>query len=200
MRRWTRDRQATKLTGDGRRRAFTLVEMLLVIVIFGLLVAFAAPRIDVQKFRANSAMQSVGTTLLAAQRFAVARQHNVIVAFDVAASALRVVDDTNNNNQLDPGEHQRVLPLDRLVFGLGGAAPYASWAGPVSFTKKFGALPAVTFHRDGSASEAGAVYLTTPRAAGDPRYAGDTRAIVIDRATARVSWYRAAPPTWQRGF
>lgn len=184
----------------GGRRAFTLVEMLLVIVILGLVVAFAAPKIDVQKFRANSAMQAVGTALLASQRLAVTRQHNIIVGFDVGAGALRIVDDTNNNNQIDPGEHQRVITLDRIVFGLGGAPLYGALAGPVSFTKKLGSLAAVTFHRDGSASEAGAVYLTTPRAVSDPRYAGDTRVIVIDRATARVSWYRASPPDWQRGF
>ena len=185
--------------GDSRR-AFTLVEMLLIIVIVGLLVALAAPRIDVQKFRANAAMQTVGTTLLAAQRFAVTRQHNIVVAFDTLADALRILDDTNNNNQAEPGEHQRVVALDGIVFGLGGAPAYGTWPGPISFTKRLAGLPAVTFHRDGSASEAGAVYLTTPRAMTGPGYAGDTRVIVIDRATARVSWYRASPPTWQRGF
>jgi hypothetical protein len=61
-------------------------------------------------------------------------------------------------------------------------------------------LPALTFHRDGSASEAGAIYFTTQRAAAGPGHEGDTRAIETDRATARVSWYRASPPTWQRGF
>jgi prepilin-type N-terminal cleavage/methylation domain-containing protein len=193
-------RERMRASEGDSRRAFTLIEMLLVIVIFGLLVSFAAPRIDVQKYRANAAMQAVGTTLLAAQRFAVTRQHNIVVAFDTVAAALRVLDDTNNNNRADVGEHLRVVVLDRIVFGLGGAAVYGTWAGPVSFTKRFAGLPAVTFHRDGSASEAGAVYLTTPRAVSGPGHAGDARVIVIDRATARVSWYRASPPTWQRGF
>ena len=183
-----------------RRTGFTLVEMLLVVVVLGLLVAFAAPKIDVQKYRANSAMQGVGTTLLAAQRLAVTRQHNIVVLFDTVAASLRVIDDTNNNNQADPGEHQRAIPLDRIVFGLGGAPPYGGYTTALSFGKRVAGLPALTFHRDGSASEAGAVYLTTPRAAADSRYAGDTRVIVIDRATARVSWYRASPPSWQRGF
>ena len=123
-----------------------------------------------------------------------------MVDSDTVAASLRVVDDTNNNGQADPGEHQRAIPLDRIVFGRGSAPAYLSWNATVSFTKKFGGLPALTFHRDGSASEAGALYLTTPRALSDPRYAGDTRVIVIDRATARVSWFRASPPSWQRGF
>lgn len=182
-------------------RGFTLIEMLLVIVILGFLLLIVAPRIDLQKFAVESAMQSVGTTLLAAQRLAVTRQHNIIVAFDTSAQAIRTLDDANNNGRADSGEHARVVPLnEHIVFGLGGAPLFGGWAGPVSFTRLFGNLPAVTFHRDGSASEAGAVYLTTARAARGPGYAGDTRVIETDRATARVSWYRAAPPTWKRGF
>ena len=182
-------------------RGFTLLEMLLVIVIFGFLVTLVAPKIDLQKFTVDSAMQSAGTTLLVAQRLAVTRQHNIIVAFDTSAEAIRILDDANNNGSADPGEHLRVVPLsEHVVFGQGGAPPLGAWAGPVSFTKTFGTLPAVTFHRDGSASEAGAVYLTTARAAAGPGHAGDTRVIETDRATARVSWYRAAPPNWKRGF
>lgn len=174
--------------------------MLAVMVILGTLVAIVAPKIDVQKSRANAAMHTVGTMLLAAQRFAVTRQHNIIVVFDTVAPAMRVVDDTNNNNIADPGEHRRVVALEQVVFGLGGAAPYDAYPGPVSFAKRFTGLPAVIFRRDGSASEAGAIYVTTPRAAARPGHSGDTRVIVVDRATARVSWYRASGASWKKGF
>ena len=178
-----------------------MIEMLLVVSIFGFLLLLAAPKIDLQKFTVESAMQSIGTTLLVAQRFAVTRQHNIIVALDTSAQALRILDDVNNNGKADPGEHLRVAPLsEHIVFGLGGAPPLGSWVRSVSFTRQLGNLPAVTFHRDGSASEAGAIYLTTERAARDSTHAGDTRVIEIERATARVSWYRAASPGWQRGF
>ena len=114
---------------------FTLLEMLLVIVIFGFLVTLVAPKIDLQKFTVDSAMQSAGTTLLVAQRLAVTRQHNIIVAFDTAAEAIRILDDANNNAKADPGEHVRVVSLsEHVVFGLGGAPPLGAWAGPVSFT------------------------------------------------------------------
>ena len=183
------------------RTGFTLIEMLLVFVIVGLLVMFVAPRIDLQKFTVDAAMQSVGTTLLATQRLAVTRQHNIIVAFDTTTEAMRILDDANNNGVADPGEHVHVVPLaEHIVFGLGGATPLGSYPGPISFAKRFGALPALTFHRDGSASEAGAIYLTTARAAAGLGHAGDTRVIETDRATARISWYRASPPIWQRGF
>jgi prepilin-type N-terminal cleavage/methylation domain-containing protein len=185
----------------GTRRGFTLIEILIVIVVLGTLVAIVAPKIDVQKYRANSAMQSVGTTLLAAQRFAVSRQHNIIVAFDTAPDVVRVLDDANNNGIADPGEHRRVVALEAIVFGRGAAAPYDTYAASVTFTKRFAGLPAVTFRRDGSASEAGAVYVTTLRAAGgSSKYAGDARVILIDRATARVSWLRSTGSSWRRGF
>src|SRR5256886_4136970 len=134
-------------------------------------------------------MQSAGTTLLVAQRLAVTRQHNIIVAFDTVAEALRILDDANNNAKADPGEHLRVVPLsEHVVFGQGGAPPLGTWAGPISFTKTFGTLPAVTFHRDGSASEAGAVYLTTARAAAGPGHAGGSRVIETeDRKSTRLN-------------
>ncbi|MEA3244620.1 MAG: type II secretion system protein, partial [Gemmatimonadota bacterium] len=53
------------------RPAFTIVELLIVIVILGLVAAFAAPRIDVTRFKVNSAVQALGTTILTAQRQAV---------------------------------------------------------------------------------------------------------------------------------
>ena len=185
-----------------KTNGFTLIEVVLVIVILGILFAFAIPKISVQSFAANGAMQSVGTSLLAAQRLATARQHNLVVGFDTVAGALRILDDSNNNGIADPGEHVRVIALDNnIVFGLGGAPPMGNWTKTVTFTKKtLGSLPAVTFHRDGSASEAGAIYLTTPRAQAGSGYATDTRVIQIDRATARVEWFRASPPNWVRGF
>src|SRR5437016_4456543 len=165
----SRARRDAGMVRHAGSRGFTLLEMLLVIVIFGFLLTLVAPKIDLQKFTVDSAMQSAGTTLLVAQRLAVTRQHNIIVAFDVPAEAMRILDDANNNGQADPGEHLRVVPLaEHIVYGQGGAPPLGTWAGPISFTKTFATLPAVTFHRDGSASEAGAVYLTTARAAAGP--------------------------------
>jgi prepilin-type N-terminal cleavage/methylation domain-containing protein len=191
------------MTGLARppSRGFTLIEVLIALACFGVLVVLVAPQIDSEQYAIVGGLGRVGTRLRAAQRHAVTRHHNVIVAFDTAAVALRVLDDTNNNATADPGEHLRVLALEPdVVFGLGGAAPLGAWTGPVSFTQRLATLPAVTFHRDGSASEAGVIYLTTVRAATQPGYAGDTRALQIERGTARGSWFRAAPPNWVRGF
>jgi prepilin-type N-terminal cleavage/methylation domain-containing protein len=184
-----------------RSRGFTLIEMLMTLVVVAIVLTFVRGKIDLAKFSVDAAMQNVGTLLQTSQRLAVTRQHNIIVAFDVANEAIRVVDDTNNNGVADAGEHVRKVPLnDLIVFGLGGATPMSGVSGPISYVKTFAGLPCVTFHRDGSASEAGGIYITSLRAARGTGYPGDTRLIQTARASARVSWYRASPPNWVRGF
>jgi len=182
-------------------RGFTLIEILITLVVLGIVLMFVRGKIDLAKYAVDGGMQSVGMILQAAQRQAVARQHNIIVAFDVPNEALRVVDDSNNSGTADPGEHVRVNPLpDKVVFGLGSATVMSGIAGPISFTKTMGAYPCVIFHRDGSASEAGGVYITSLRAAAGTGYPGDTRLIQTARASARVSFWRSSPPNWVRSF
>ena len=54
------------MVGRGRvlRTGFTIIELLMVMVIFGMIVAFAAPKIDPTRYRVNSSMQVMGTTML----------------------------------------------------------------------------------------------------------------------------------------
>jgi hypothetical protein len=129
---------------------------------------------------------------------AVTRQHDVLVLFDVANQMIHVHEDTDNDGVRDAGERQRGYPLgDGVVFGLNGATARAMGATPITFTQVFQGMPAVVFHRVGSASEARGIYLTSQRA-GHPE---DTRAIEVERSTGRVSWYKFGPPsTWKRGF
>ena len=187
---------------DRKKAGFTVIEILITLVVVGIVVAFVRTKIDLAKYSVDTGMQSLGTLLQAAQRLAVTRQHDIIVAFDVPHEAVRIVDDTNNNHIADPGEHVRVVPLqDRVVFGLGGATPLSGVTpGPITFSKTMGAYPCVTFHRDGSSSEAGGVYITSLRAAAGTGYPGDTRLIQTARASARVSFWRASPPNWVRSF
>jgi type II secretory pathway pseudopilin PulG len=81
-----------------RVAGFTVVELLMVVGTMGVLTAVALPRIDLSRYRAIASMQAIGTTLLASQRLAVSRQHNVVVSFDQAASAMLVHQDANNDN------------------------------------------------------------------------------------------------------
>jgi prepilin-type N-terminal cleavage/methylation domain-containing protein len=183
------------------RKGVSLAELLLVLVMIGLLAAISLPRIDYVRFRTDGGMQAVGTALLASQREAVARQHDVAVLFDIPGRSLRVLYDANNNRVADPGERVRVVALDdHVVFGRGAASARGFGTGAVGFTRQVAGLPAVVFHRNGSASEAGGVYLTSRRAAAGTSHASDTRAIEMVRATGRPEWFLYDGNQWKRRF
>jgi prepilin-type N-terminal cleavage/methylation domain-containing protein len=182
-------------------RGFSLIEMLIVMVVIGLVVAFAAPKVDFVRFRLESAMQGVGMTLLATERQAITQQHDIILTFDVPNGVIHILDDANDNGRQDTGEREHGIALaEGVVFGRAGAPPRPMGPGPVTFTKLVNGMPALVFHRDGSASEAGGFYLTSVRAVTSGAHVNDTRAIEMERATGRASWYRYGPPAWRPAF
>lgn len=182
---------------------FTLIEMIIIVVIIGLTAAIALPSVDYGHFRVNSAMRGIGMTLIGTQRFAVSGQHDEIVMFDQASNALRILDDLNNNHVPDTGERFRAVSLgESIVFGRGPApADTAVGGATVTFTKVVNGMPAVTFHRNGAASEYGGFYMTSQRALNSgSKYATDARLVIIERATGHVTWYRYDGTTWAEGF
>lgn len=183
------------------RAGFTLIEMLIVLVVIGLLVGITAPRIDVVKYRLEAGMQGVGMTLLAAERQAITQQHDVVVTFDVPNGVIHIFDDANNNGLKDAGERERGMTLaEGVVFGRAEAPARPMGAGPVTFTRVVNGLPALVFHRDGSASENGGFYLTSTRAVQSGKHLEDTRSVEVERATGRATWYRYGPPAWRQAF
>ncbi len=191
----------TQSASCGTTRGFTLLEMLIVVTLIGIVVALVAPRIDLTRYRIETAMQSTGMTLLSAQRYAVTRQHDVIVVFDVAAASLRVHFDADNNGAVGGQERVRNYPLgEHVIFGRAGAPPHPTGPEVITFRQRRGGLPAVTFHRNGSASEFGGLYITSRRAQLGGANPEDTRFLRIERATGRTSWFRYRPPSWVLGF
>lgn len=184
------------------RRGMSMTELLAVMAIIGVTTALALPKLDLPHYAVDSAMRSVGTTLMMAQRDAVAAQHDVIVSFDSAGRALRIHYDEDNDATVDAGERVRIVGLDDAVtFGRPTGVTARSFGTAAINFATLNSLPAVTFHRGGSASESGGLYLTSIRAtrtgANRP---DDTRAIEFERATGRADWSRYRGGAWQRGF
>ena len=186
-----------------QRPAFTLIELLVVIVVIGIVLSIAAWKIDIARYEINGDEEVVGSALIASQRQAIAKQHDVIVVFDQANSVMRIISDDNNNGKADPTEAVRVVQLgERVRYGLGSAPPMSWGSTGISFTFTEGSsgLPAVTFYRNGSASESKGFYLCSTRSLTDPSYANDVRAIHVERATGRAEWWHYDGSTWVRGF
>jgi len=184
-------------------RGFSTLEVLLVVAIMGILAVIALPRIDLYRIQANSAIQIMGTTMVAAQREALTKQHDIILTFDVPNRRMRIIWDANSNSTIDAGERSRSVPLDdRIRFGLGGAPARAFGAAPVNFTRTINGLPALIFHRNGSASGIGGFYVTSSRAVldGTAKWNRDTRAVEIVRATGRTEWFKYNGTAWIRGL
>ena len=195
----------TRCITMARRAAVTLVEIMIVLTIIGIGSAVALWKLDIASYQTMGDMQAIGSALIAAQRQAVAHQCNVIVTFDTTARVVHLIVDANNNGTQDPGEHEMAYALgDRVRFSMGATPAGDIGAGAVTFNNTTNGLPSVTFFRNGAASQAGGVYITSMREAitNDPLYAGQTHMIEVARATGRADWwhYDAGHGVWVRGF
>ena len=177
---------------------FTMIELLTVMAVAGILMLIAAPRIDVPRFQLDAAMREIGSSVALARGRSILRQHDYILMFHENGFVL--LEDRNNNGSTDPGEERRTVELpDRVRFDRGGATPMLGLTQAISFTKTAEELPALTFHRNGAASEEGVIYLTSVRAAGAEVNSQDTRALRIERATGRVRCFTYRTLSWREG-
>ncbi|MEO8031135.1 MAG: prepilin-type N-terminal cleavage/methylation domain-containing protein [Gemmatimonadota bacterium] len=187
------------------RQGVTLIEMLIVVTMISIILAISIPKLNMSRLRAKSAVTSLGTTMLALQREAISKQHNILVLFADTPRQIRVVYDSNSNERWDAGERERPIPLgEEILFGKPTAVTARAFGGnTINFTntEPTTGLPAIVLYRDGSAKQYGGVYLTTGKAiAGAAGHEGETWAMEMIRATGRPEWYRWNGTTWLRGF
>jgi prepilin-type N-terminal cleavage/methylation domain-containing protein len=188
-------------TGTAQIRAgFTLVEALWVLVVMGILLTIAMPRIDVARYQVDAGVQEIASHITAYRGQAIVRQHDFVMAFDVPQDRVHVLFDVNNNGTADEGEERRMIELsDNVSFGRGGASALSGMTSAVSLTKQFGPMPALTFRRNGAASEEGGLYITSKRSAGNTAFVEDTRALRVERSTGRVRCFSYRTQEWVEG-
>jgi prepilin-type N-terminal cleavage/methylation domain-containing protein len=195
----------TRSITKARRAAVTLVELMLVLTIIGIGSAVALWKLDIGEYQTLGDMQAIGSAFIAAQREAVAHQCDVILTFDTTGRVIHLIVDANDNGVQDPNEHETAYALGERVRFSQGATPAGDIGpGPITFVQTTGGLPSVTFFRNGAASQAGGVYITSVREAetNDPQYAAQTHMIEVARATGHADWwhYDGVQDVWVRGF
>jgi len=175
-------------------KGFTLVEMIYVVILLGILAGLAAPMLDVSRSRMNSAVIEVATELMSAQRYAVLRGHDVVIAFDEDNRWMRVHLDANNDGLVQDGENTRAAQLgDGVRFGRASGATLTPATQNITFIQQQESMPSLTFHRNGSASEAGIIYLTF----GQATLTKSNRGVEVIRSTAKVKCWSYGTETWQ---
>lgn len=178
------------------RRGFSLLELTVVLIMVGLIAGMAVPRLNYEKYRAEAAMRTVRSILQGAQRNAIMRQTNVVVAFNEATNLMEIVEDTDNDCQYDSGERLSTRPLeDGAKFFLPatplGPPPTTAVSGPNMCTIR--GLRAIQFLRDGATSTDLDVYVTSSRGTQT-----DFRLIRVTMASGRTEAFRFDGTTWQR--
>jgi prepilin-type N-terminal cleavage/methylation domain-containing protein len=171
------------------RRAFTVIELVIVLVIMGIVSGMAIPRLNLGGYRADAAAQQVRSVFMTAQRTSLTRQSDVIVSVDTVKGELRIAEDRNNNGTIESGEWKFWRPsgegnrFDVPPVGINSPTVAASVVG--SQLKNVAQLPSIVFHRDGSTSTDAEVYMSST-------YRGRTefRAVALTRSTGRTELYR----------
>jgi prepilin-type N-terminal cleavage/methylation domain-containing protein len=190
---------AARCRRRSRRSGWTLIEIAIVLLILAVVATLAIPRLDVQKYRTDAAVQGLRAVFQQAQRTALVRQYDVIITIDTAHNTVHWYEDANSDGIIQSTEHGRAFPLnDGVKFavppvGLDStvhAAVVGDQLGSVN------SLPSVTFHRDGAATSTLELYIAGPA---DPSVT--YRAIRLVQSTGRTDYYRynTAAGVWQIG-
>jgi hypothetical protein len=171
------------------RRGQSFVGLLSVLLVLTVLTAFAAPRVDLTRFRSDAIARQAAGVFTNAKRTARLQRHDVIVRVDSAGKRLAVVEDRNGNGHRDPGEPETLFDLDptlpstlaRRTLGMGYVAA------PV-------AVGSMTFRRSGTSNADFVLYLTS-----DDTVPSAWRAVHVAARSGAVQLWRFDGVRWARG-
>lgn len=177
-----------------------MIELLMVVTIIGIMALLVLPKIRIDNGAVDTAVRTIGMSVMVAQREAVSRQHNVLVQFDTAGHSVRTIWDANNNNAEDAGEKSRpFLFPERVMLGRPGGVPMlggSSESAPSRLATTRG--PYFVMQRSGSVDRSDVIYFSTAKSMNGGADT-DVRAMAIARATGRTVWYKWNGTAWRRG-
>jgi prepilin-type N-terminal cleavage/methylation domain-containing protein len=170
------------------RPAFSLIEIIIVLVMMAVVARMAIPKLNMSQFRADAAAQQVRSVFQTAQRTSLTRQFDVIVSVDTTTFGLRIAEDSSNDGVIQTNEWKFWRPTgegNRFAIPPKGVNGIVTSPVAGSNIRAVGGLPSITFHRDGSTSSEGEIYV-------ESSYKGrtDYRAVTVTRATGRTELWR----------
>ena len=183
------------------RRGQSFAGLLTVLLVLTLLTAFAAPRVDLTRYRSDAMARQAAAVFSAASRSARQTRHDVIVRVDSAGKRLSAVADRNGNGRRDPGEPETWTDLDPVADILDPPSPLpvlpladAQRPVHVSGLAKPVSPGWVVFRRNGGANADFVLYLTS-----DPGLPSAWRAVQVASKTGSVLLWRVDGSRWSRG-
>jgi prepilin-type N-terminal cleavage/methylation domain-containing protein len=180
-----------------RRRAFTLIEVLMVMALIGIVAGWAVSRFSASGYKMDSNVRMMQNMLIGAQQTAITRNVNVQVMFDAVNDRVRVLLDADNDGTASAGETVTYRGLDGAQFltptvSIDGAAEFYM-TGPGAIETGNPLQRAIRIAPNGSLSGDVVVYIGT--VAGRTT---DLRALAITGATARTAFWSYLTGTWCR--
>lgn len=148
---------------------FTLVELAIVLVIFGIVSAIAIPGINkfLRSVEMNGEVQQFATTMRVVRQRAITENNNYVLYWDATDRKLKWWDDDNNNGVQDGPEK------------FGATSAMANWITVTNSSTNPFPSDTVRFVPNGSASVSGSVIYSNPE--------GYTRSLSVVRPTGMVT-------------
>jgi prepilin-type N-terminal cleavage/methylation domain-containing protein len=183
-----------------RRRAFTLIEIAMVIVLIGIVAGFAVSRVNITGYRIDANIRLLQNALIGAQQTAITRNVYVLVMFDASSHRVRILQDADNDGTVSASETVTYRALDNARFltpatTLDGALPiYLNGPGVIETGNPL--QRAVRFAPNGALSGDAVLYIGSTSDRPD-----DMRALTIVGATGRTAFWSHGGGAWaQRNY